>query len=178
VTRLVSAATVDATVAVEPTVEGEALLAVAPVLAAVAAAAVFAADAALDALKRLYRAEVWLLPTLPIDIMTSMATARTRAVGRSSKNLSGVSSEPHHERRRPLRTTVFFPRRFDFARGVFFALTFELGSAAAVVRTRSARNSGSSRSAIKNQLLAPGNGGASVGTPILARPGSVALRKN
>jgi len=71
-----------------------------------------------------------------------------------------------------------FPEDLDFARRVFFALTFGLGSAAAVVRTRSARNSGSSRSAIKNQLLAPGNGGASVGAPILARPGSVAFTKN
>ena len=64
------------------------------------------------------------------------------------------------------------------ARLKFSALGLRRSSAPAVVRTRSARNSGSSRSAIKNQLLAPGNGGASLGAPILARPGSVALTKN
>jgi len=92
VARLVSAATIEATLAVEPAVEPEVLLVLAVVLAAVAAAAVLAAEAALDALKRLYRAEVWLLPTLPIDIMTSIVTARTRAIGRNSRNLSGVST--------------------------------------------------------------------------------------
>src|ERR1700686_5511636 len=80
-----------------------------------------------------------------------------------------------HESRCAPQAIALLPEDFDFDRRVFFALAFGFGSAAAVVRTRSARNSGSSRSAIKNQLLAPGNGGASVGTPILARPGSVAF---
>ena len=52
--RLVSAAIADAALAVELAVELEPLTALAP---AVAAAAVFAAEAALDALRRLYRAE-------------------------------------------------------------------------------------------------------------------------
>jgi hypothetical protein len=85
VARLVSAATIEATLAVELAVELEVLLVLAVVLAGVAAAAVFSAEAALDALKRLYRAG--LLLTLPIDIMTSIAIARTRAIGRGPKNL-------------------------------------------------------------------------------------------
>jgi NO-binding membrane sensor protein with MHYT domain len=52
VARLVSAATVEARLDVEPAVEFEAALVLAAVLAAVDAA-----EAALDALKRLYRAE-------------------------------------------------------------------------------------------------------------------------
>ena len=51
----------------------------------VSAAAAFAAEAALDALKRLYRAGLPL--TLPIDIMTPIAIARTGAIGRGPKNL-------------------------------------------------------------------------------------------
>jgi hypothetical protein len=86
VARLVSAATVEATLAVELAVELEVPLALAPVLAKVAAATVFAAEDALDALKRLDRAEAWLL-TLPIDIMTLIATAGIRGIGRDSVNL-------------------------------------------------------------------------------------------
>ena len=82
VTRLVNAATVEATLAVELALEFESLLA-----PPAAAAAVVCAEAALDALKRLYSAEVWLLPILPIDIMTSIATARIRAIGRKWHNL-------------------------------------------------------------------------------------------
>ncbi|MGD0493437.1 MAG: hypothetical protein ABSC32_18020 [Steroidobacteraceae bacterium] len=67
VARLVSAATVDATLV-------EVLPAPAPALAEVAAATVFCAEAALDALKRLDRAEAELLLTLPIDIITPIAT--------------------------------------------------------------------------------------------------------
>jgi hypothetical protein len=66
VARLVSATTIEATLAVELAVEFEVLPVLAVVLAGVAVAAVFAAEAALDALKRLYRAG--LLLTLPIDI--------------------------------------------------------------------------------------------------------------
>ena len=80
VARLVSAATVEATLAVEPAVELDVLPA--PARAEVAAAAVFAAEAALDALKRLDRAEAWLLPMLPIDIMTPIATAGIK-IGRA-----------------------------------------------------------------------------------------------
>jgi hypothetical protein len=87
VARLVNAAIVEATPAVELAVELEVLLVLAVVFAEVAAAAVFAAAAALEALKRLYRAEAWLLPTLPIDITTSIAVARIRAIGRGSKHL-------------------------------------------------------------------------------------------
>jgi hypothetical protein len=79
----VSAATVEATV-VELAGEFDVLPATAP---AAAAAAVFCAEAALDALKMLYRAEVWLLSTLPIDLMTSIATARTGAIGRGCEEL-------------------------------------------------------------------------------------------
>ena len=57
VARLISAATVEATPDVSPAVELEVLLALAPVPAAVAAAALFCAEAALDALKRLDSAE-------------------------------------------------------------------------------------------------------------------------
>ena len=85
VARLVSATTIEATLAVELAVEFEVLPVLAVVLAGVAVAAVFAAEAALDALKRLYRAG--LLLTLPIDIMTSIAIARTRAIGRGLRNL-------------------------------------------------------------------------------------------
>jgi hypothetical protein len=59
----VSAATVEATLAVELAVELELLPATAP------AAAAFCAEAALDALSRLYRPEAWLPLTLPIDII-------------------------------------------------------------------------------------------------------------
>jgi hypothetical protein len=85
VARLVSAATIEAMLAVEPAVELEVPLVLAVVLAGIAAAAAFAAEAALDALTRLYRAG--LLLTLPIDIMTSIAIARTRAIGRGLRNL-------------------------------------------------------------------------------------------
>ena len=87
VARLVSATTIEATLAVELAVEFEVLPVLAVVLAGVAVAAVFAAEAALDALKRLYRAG--LLLTLPIDIMAPIATAGIRAIGRDSKNLRG-----------------------------------------------------------------------------------------
>jgi hypothetical protein len=70
VARLVSAATVEATLAVRPAFELAVLLALAAVLAEVAPAAAFSAEAALDALKRVYRAEAWLPLTLPIDITT------------------------------------------------------------------------------------------------------------
>jgi hypothetical protein len=39
----------------------------------------------------LYSAEVWLLPMLPIDIVTPIAVARIRAIGRDSKNLRKIS---------------------------------------------------------------------------------------
>jgi hypothetical protein len=65
VARLVSAATVAARLAVELGLE--VLLAATP--AALAAAAVFSADAALDALRRLDRADTCPLLMLPIDIM-------------------------------------------------------------------------------------------------------------
>jgi hypothetical protein len=71
--RLVSAATVEATLAVKPAVELVVPLALAAVLAEAAAATVFSAEAALDALKRVYRAEAWLLLMLPIDIMTPIS---------------------------------------------------------------------------------------------------------
>lgn len=83
--RLVSAATVEARLAAEPAVEFD------PLLEPASAAAVFSA-AALDALKRLYRDEVWLLLTLPIDIVTPIAIARSRAIGRDLRNLRGVVS--------------------------------------------------------------------------------------
>ena len=71
VARLVSAATVEATLAVKLTMELGVLPVLAGVLAEVAAATVPVAEAALEALKRLDRAEAWLLLlTLPIDIMT------------------------------------------------------------------------------------------------------------
>jgi hypothetical protein len=72
VTRLVSAATVDAKLVEEPV--PELWLPLVPAVAALeaaVAAAVFWADAALDALKRADRAEALLLPILPIDIMAS-----------------------------------------------------------------------------------------------------------
>lgn len=87
VARLVSAATVEATLAVEPAVEDEAPLVLPAVPAGIAAATVFCAEAALDALSRLARAEDWLLPMLPIDIMTPIVAVRTRAIGGDSKNL-------------------------------------------------------------------------------------------
>jgi hypothetical protein len=71
VARLVSAAIDEATLAVELGTELEVLL-------VPAAATVFAAEAALDALKRLIRAEAGLLLTLPTDIMTPIATAESR----------------------------------------------------------------------------------------------------
>jgi hypothetical protein len=74
VARLVSAATVEAMLAVELAVELEVLPVLAAVPAGVAAATVFFAEAALDALKRLDTAAAWLLPTLPIDIMAPIAT--------------------------------------------------------------------------------------------------------
>jgi hypothetical protein len=55
------------------------LLELAPVLAEVAAATVFSAEAALEAPKRLDRVEAWLLLTLPIDIMTPIETAVIRS---------------------------------------------------------------------------------------------------
>jgi hypothetical protein len=88
VARLVSAATVEATFAIWLAAELEGLLA--PAMVAVAAATVFCAEAALDALKRLDRAEAWLLLTLPIDIMPPIAAAGSIAIGRDSKNLSGT----------------------------------------------------------------------------------------
>lgn len=69
VARLVSAATVEVTLTAELAVKLEVPLVLAVVLAEVAATAEFSAEAALDAPKRLYRAEAWLLLTLPIDIM-------------------------------------------------------------------------------------------------------------
>ncbi len=100
ITRLVSAATVEPTPAVELAVEFEVLLVLVAVPAGVAAATVFAAEAALDALKRLYRAEAWLLPTLAIDIMTPIAAAGTRGIGGNSKNFRGTLSW-HDARKRP-----------------------------------------------------------------------------
>jgi len=88
VARLVSAATVAARLAVELGLE--VLLAAVP--AEVAAATVFSADAALDALRRLDRAEAWPLLMLPIDIVTPIASAGTRAIGRDSQNLRGARS--------------------------------------------------------------------------------------
>jgi len=66
--RLVSAATVEAVLAVELAVELELLLALATELAGVAAA--------------------WLLLMLPIDITVPIATAGIRDIGRDSWNLS------------------------------------------------------------------------------------------
>ena len=66
VARLVSATTIEATLAVELAVEFEVLPVLAVVLAGVAAG---------------------LLLTLPIDIMTPIAIARTGAIGRGPKNL-------------------------------------------------------------------------------------------
>jgi hypothetical protein len=68
VARLVSAATVEARLVGVPIV-----LAPAP---AEVAATVFCAEAALDALKRLVRAEAGLFVMLPIDIMTPIASVR------------------------------------------------------------------------------------------------------
>ena len=68
--RLVSAATVEAVLAVELAVELELLLALATELAGVAAA--------------------WLLLMLPIDITVPIATAGIRDIGRDSWNLSDV----------------------------------------------------------------------------------------
>jgi hypothetical protein len=90
VARLVSAATVAARLAVELGLE--VLLAATP--AALAAAAVFSADAALDALRRLDRAEAWPLLMLPIDIVTPIASAGTRAIGRDSQNLRRLDRLP------------------------------------------------------------------------------------
>lgn len=50
------------------------------VLAEVAAAAVFAAEAALEALRRLERAEAWLLEMLLIDIMPRLAVTSESGV--------------------------------------------------------------------------------------------------
>jgi len=58
--------------------------------------------------------------------------------------------------------------RFDAQIRLRAFLIFGGGNASAVMRTNSARNSGSSRSAIKNQFDAPGNGGASIGVPSVA----------
>jgi hypothetical protein len=79
IARLVSAAAVDAAVAVEFAAEPEAPLALA---AEVAAATVFCADAALEALNRLESAEAWLLPMLPIDIIIPIAASGIRGIGR------------------------------------------------------------------------------------------------
>jgi hypothetical protein len=76
VARLASAATVEAVFAVKLAVELEVLLVLAVLLAEVASAT----------------AEAWLLLTLPIDIMTPIAAAGIRAIGRNSKNLTG---DPH-----------------------------------------------------------------------------------
>jgi hypothetical protein len=79
VARLVSAAIDEATLAVELAVELEVLLVVAAIPAELAAVTVFAAEAVLDALKRLIRAEAELLLTLPTDIMTPIvATVESR----------------------------------------------------------------------------------------------------
>lgn len=79
VARLVSAAIDEATLAVELAAELEVLLVVAAIPAELAAVTVFAAEAALDALKRLIRAEAELLLTLPTDIMTPIvATVEPR----------------------------------------------------------------------------------------------------
>jgi hypothetical protein len=79
VARLVSAAIDDSMLAVELAVELEVLLAVAAMPAELAMVTVFAAEAALDALKRLIRAEAELLLTLPTDIMTPIvATVESR----------------------------------------------------------------------------------------------------
>lgn len=88
VARLVSAATVEAALGTLA-VELEALPGFAAALAAVAAITLFSAEAALDALKRLDRAEAW-LPTLPIDIRSTLAAAGTRIIGRDSKNLRRI----------------------------------------------------------------------------------------
>jgi hypothetical protein len=74
VARFVSAAMVEAKFAAELVVELEAL----PV---VAADTELAAEAALDAFRRLDRAEAWLLLTLPIDIVTPVNTAGSNAIG-------------------------------------------------------------------------------------------------
>lgn len=66
VARLVSAATAETALAVEPPADGVAL----PLAAVPAAATVFAAEAALAVLKRVDSAEAWALLRLPIDMMT------------------------------------------------------------------------------------------------------------
>jgi hypothetical protein len=79
VARLVSAAIDEAVLAVELAVELEVPPVAAAMPAELAAVAVFAAEAALDALKRLIRAEAGLLLTLPTDIMTPIvATVESR----------------------------------------------------------------------------------------------------
>jgi hypothetical protein len=86
VARLVSAAIDEATLAVELAVEFEVLLAVAAMPAEPAVVTVFAAEAALDALKRLIRAEAELLLTLPTDIMAPIvATLESRVSARTRR---------------------------------------------------------------------------------------------
>jgi hypothetical protein len=79
VARLVRAATVDVTFDVEP-----ALL-----LVLALAAAVCCAEAALDVLKRLDRAELWPPVMPPIDIIISRSpTVRSGVIGRESGDLN------------------------------------------------------------------------------------------
>jgi len=90
-TRLVSAATVDAKLVEEPALEpAPPLVPAAAPLEAAAAAAVFCAEAALDALKRADRAEALVLPILPIDIMASVANSGIRCIGRGTENLRSM----------------------------------------------------------------------------------------
>ena len=96
VTRLVSAATVDAKLVEEPV--PELWLPLVPAVAALeAAAAVFWADAALDALKRADRAEALLLPILPIDIMASDRDPWIQAYRPVGRKLEarGLAQSPH-----------------------------------------------------------------------------------
>jgi hypothetical protein len=87
VARLVSAATVDATLAAEVAVELDAPLAA----AVVTPATEFCAEAALDALKRLDRTEAWLLPTLPIDIMPPPANRWNQVYRPMFQELEGAA---------------------------------------------------------------------------------------
>jgi hypothetical protein len=105
VARLVNAATVEATLVVEPGVELEVLPALA--LLGAAAAAALVAEGALEEFKRLERAEAWLLETPLIDIMTSLArNAGIRGIGGDSKNLSADSGAPHQLSRRSVVITI------------------------------------------------------------------------
>jgi len=90
VARLVSAATVEATLVVEPLVELALLLVLVLAGPLAAATPLPAPEAALYAPRTLYRPEAWLLPTLPMDMMPPIGTAGARAIGRSWKNLKKV----------------------------------------------------------------------------------------